>query len=124
MPPAKSPWRSLPSGTAGGAHQSVPGAASLLMTLHNVPWAAVCRFSRWAKCRSRAKPLPSKFSRSWPVNLTNKSEFRDELNASHFGILKMRQSHTSGVISSPGEVIDFAATAHVCSQSVDLIGLL
>ena len=54
---------SEPSGTAGGAHQSGWVRHSLLMTLHSVPSAAVCRCSRWARCRSRARPLPLKFSR-------------------------------------------------------------
>src|SRR3984893_19438406 len=51
------------------------------MTLHTVPWTAVCRCSRWARCRSRARPLPSRFSRSCPGSHTDKPEFRDELSA-------------------------------------------
>src|SRR5215467_784544 len=76
------------------------------MTLHNVPWTAVCRCNRWARCRSRARPPPSRFSRWWSSSHTNEPEFRDELSASPFSVcskakalaVRMRQCRSSEVI--------------------------
>src|SRR6516165_6323880 len=52
------------------------------MTPHDVPWTALSRCSRWARCPSRARLPPSKFLRSWPGSHTDKPESRGELGAS------------------------------------------
>jgi hypothetical protein len=36
-------------------------------------FTAACRRRLWARCRSRARPLPSRFSRWWPGSQTNAS---------------------------------------------------